>query len=30
MKSGTDELKDGQGDYSKINRADINTVALGQ
>lgn len=30
MKNGAEELKDGQGDYSKINRADLNTVALGQ
>jgi len=30
MKMGAEELKDGQGDYSKINRADLNTVALGQ
>ena len=30
MKTGAEELKDGQGDYSKMNRADLNTVALGQ
>lgn len=29
MKTGAEELKDGQGDYSKINRADVNTVPLG-
>ena len=30
MKNGANDLKDGQGDYTNINRSDINTVMLGQ